>query len=166
MIFDMRKSLFFLFLVLGFTSLNAKDINKNIYKNAYKCIIADLTLQDHSMYISDTIIPLSCFYFMDMTESEKERSDLLKLQNDFYTSYYSEILNKLNRKVRKNSAPIVYFSKVRNNIVIADVFFRQNCLIKDYQIVSTCYIWPVSYSYLFYFSPKGKMRKYLKYIWN
>lgn len=162
----MRKSLFFLFLVLSFTSLNARDINKNIYKNAYKCIIADLKLQDYSLYISDSIMPLSCFYFMDMTESEKEKSDLLKLQNDFYANFYSEILNKLNRKVRKNSVPIVYFSKVRNNIVIARVFFRQNCLIKNYQIVCISYTGPASYSYLFYFSPKGKIRKYLKYIWN
>ena len=139
-------------------------MNKIIYKNAYKKIILDLRMQTYSICISDTVIPLSCFYFINMIECDKEKLNILRLQNDFYNSYYSKILHKLNHKVYKDNTPIVFFFFFRDNVVIADVYFRKSCLIKSYQKVCMSNV-GLSYSYLMYVSTKGKIIKYLKYIW-
>ena len=128
-------------------SLFGKGRTELIYGNIYKSIITDLNLPQNSIYVTDI-------------------KDVKYLQWVWYSPKYSKELNYLQQKASCSNAYIVFFSKLIKNMVMAEVYLRNdirgNVEYEKFVLPSKRYKRPY-YAYLFFVSKRGKVKKFYKY---
>lgn len=149
-------------------SLFGKGRTELIYGNIYKSIITDLNLPQNSIYVTDTLINLkaSAFYFEKIVKKHDDIKDVKYLQWVWYSPKYSKELNYLQQKASCSNAYIVFFSKLIKNMVMAEVYLRNdirgNVEYEKFVLPSKRYKRPY-YAYLFFVSKRGKVKKFYKY---
>lgn len=111
------------------------------------------------------------FFFMEnfrekIVKKHADIKDVKYLQWVWYSPKYSKELNYLQQKASCSNAYIVFFSKLIKNMVMAEVYLRNdirgNVEYEKFVLPSKRYKRPY-YAYLFFVSKRGKVKKFYKY---
>lgn len=111
--------------------------------------------------MTDTLINLkaSAFYFEKIVKKHADIKDVKYLQWVWYSPKYSKELNYLQQKASCSNAYIVFFSKLIKNMVMAEVYLRNdirgNVEYEKFVLPSKRYKRPY-YAYLFLYQKEGK----------
>lgn len=140
-----------------------------MYMAAYKYITNDSINKNKLIVVSDSIEDLDRYWDTGLEQFPEESEKLKKQRNEqrkrysIKTTYYSPLLASLfqNQDV-KRSQTILFFSKIEDMILIANInFFNKRYIPEDNKFECGNYIWGISYEYLFIFNEDGTIKKAL-----
>lgn len=153
-----------LFLSIGLLqaqNTSKKDISK--YETAYNYLLSDSVASNYTYVVSDTLIFMERSPFWKFFQREGESSidcisriDSMDNENRFTKEYSRELTRTFGTNIENAN---LYFSKVTDNVLFAEYFYRYGLKQDKLNIPSR---YNAGYRYLFVFDSNNKIKEVLK----
>jgi len=132
-----------------------------LYLAAYNYIVNDSVNQNKQISVSNFIVDLDRFWFSEDLKNfpvEKEKVNQYREYRGFnwFEPYYSHCIDSLFCKKNQQANSVLFFSKIENNMLRADVLPHKRCVDKfDYNAMA---FQTVGQIYLFIFDEDGTIK--------
>jgi hypothetical protein len=168
----MRKTILTIIISLiamSTTVINATNNGKQelkLYAQAYDYVIKDSINRGKIIFISDSIVDIDRLGFSIQLKKHPDKIKIIKQVSksywfkNFYSKEIATLFEKSNR-LSINSKSILFFSKVENGTLCADLFEKRKYSGIDYDWIS---LMNKCNRYLFFFNKEGKIDIVFKQI--